>query len=133
MSFAIAFGVFLLFWLGVGYLIARQGWAQLAVAHATATAPHGDRFRWVSGSVGGVHYRASLTVSISEDGVYVRSALLFRAFHPTLCFIWADAELVGNGDLAELRLGKGGLTPLCIVSPAMWRNVRRHIAPQLVA
>jgi hypothetical protein len=94
--------LFALGWLFVTGLLARlSGWANLAERYAAEKSGRGDRFRFVSGSMGTrvlpVSYSNCLFVTVDAQGVYLSILFPFRFMSPPLYFPWASLEEVTSG------------------------------------
>lgn len=89
--------LFALMWLGVTGLLAHfSGWASLAKSYRAGAAPDGERFRFVSGSMGRkflpVSYGSCLFVLVERQGFHLSILLPFRFLSPPLFIPWADME-----------------------------------------
>lgn len=73
-------------WIGVVHLVARiGGWRRAATVFATDREVDGDPFPGSSAMLNGMaRYRNTLTVVVSDDGVYIRPIMLFRLSHEPL-------------------------------------------------
>jgi hypothetical protein len=98
-----------------------SGWAMLSRRFRTASpSPAGSRHS-VSGRLGWVGFRSSLTVGHSASGLYLSVFFVFRPFYPPLLIPWGSIrrrsprkessfstydslEIQGNGGDVELRL-----------------------------
>src|ERR687883_215872 len=91
--------LFVLLWVGVtGFLAVLGGWSGLAT-HLRAEQPvEGERFRFVSGSLGArflpVSYGRCLFVAVNESGFGLSILFLFRVLGPPLFIPWREVELV---------------------------------------
>jgi hypothetical protein len=89
--------LFIVFWLFVSAVFSRvAGWRSLGRQFAASAAPGGQGFRFVSGSVGSVHwpvrYRNCLHVVVGEAGLYARPMFPFGFQSPALLLPWAAVE-----------------------------------------
>lgn len=116
--------VFVGFWMGIGYLLALLGgWTRLAARYRTSEpSPLGAES--ASGMLGLVSYNGVLVVGLAEDGLDLRTMLLFRAGHPPLRIPWAEIQVEGEsrgllGRVTRLRLGHG---PLLRLPTKVWER-----------
>lgn len=91
--FALVLGLFVVvfptIWCGVVLLLAWiGGWHALAKAYPARIAPHGHAFPSVSGRVGIVSYRHTLSVHVAPEGLFLSTAIFFRIGHPPLLIPW---------------------------------------------
>ncbi len=87
------FPFFALFWCAITALLAiLGGWASLATYFRAAAPVEGERFRFVSGSMGArflpVNYGNCLFVTVNETGFRLSILLLFRLLSPPLFIPW---------------------------------------------
>jgi hypothetical protein len=87
------FALFVLLWAGVtGLLAILGGWASLATYFRADGPVQGDRFRFVSGSMGirflPVNYGNCLFVTVNDAGFRLSIFFLFRIFSPPLFIPW---------------------------------------------
>jgi hypothetical protein len=94
---------FLLFgalWLGaVAALAWASGWRALAERFRSARPVDGERFRFVTGWIGGpkrfpVQYRGALFITISGEGFLLSMFFPFRLGAPPLFIPWTEVESV---------------------------------------
>ena len=90
---------FVAMWLVITGLLAHLGgWASLAALFRVESRPEGERFRFVSGSIGGrflpVSYGNCLFVTVSPKGLYLSILFLFRFQSPPLFVPWSRVETV---------------------------------------
>jgi hypothetical protein len=90
---------FALMWIAVTGLLAHlSGWAGLASRFPVGTAPSGERFRFVSGSIGRrflpVSYGNCLFLDVGSYGVKLSILFLFRFQSPPMFIPWSQVESV---------------------------------------
>lgn len=83
---------------GMAYL---SGWPRLAGRFRAIRDVEGERFRFVSGSIGSpkwlpVRYRRCLFLTVADDGLFISVFFLFRAFSPPLFIPWSAVETLGE-------------------------------------
>ena len=88
---------FILMWVGISALLAVVGgWSSLATRFRSASSIKGDRFRFVSGSMGWsflpVSYRRCLFVTVGENGFELSILFPFRLLSPPLFIPWRAVE-----------------------------------------
>ncbi|MGZ5131193.1 MAG: hypothetical protein ACXWCU_12225 [Caldimonas sp.] len=86
-------------WLGVTALLSRAGgWSRLAASFRARHPASGDRFRFVSGSLGAgrfpVRYNNCLFVVVSRRGMHLSILFPFRFGSPPLFIPWSEVESV---------------------------------------
>lgn len=91
--------LFAFIWLGVGALLSRMGgWSRLAGSFRAKYPASGERFRFVSGSVGAgrlpVNYNSCLFVVVSRRGVHLSILFPLRFRSPPLFIPWSEVESV---------------------------------------
>lgn len=96
-------------WLLGSALMSRiAGWAALAVEHAASGVPEGQVLRFVSGSVGSVHwpvrYRHCLSLVVTGTGLYIRPMFPFRFGSRALLIPWHAVESVQEKQLFSTRV-----------------------------
>jgi hypothetical protein len=89
--------LFALMWLGVTGLLAHlSGWTSLARSYRAGAPSNGERFRFVSGSMGlrflPVSYGSCLFVRVEKQGFHLSILLPFRFLTPPLFIPWSDVE-----------------------------------------
>ena len=84
--------VFPLFWSGIVWIIGT-GWRGIAAMYPAEDWPRGGyTLRAQSARIGASSYSGVLTFIASEDGLYIRPMLLFRAGHPSIRIPWGAVE-----------------------------------------
>lgn len=101
--------LFVALWLLGSLAMARlAGWARLGSEFAAAQAPEGERLRFVTGSMGSVHwpvrYRNCLNVVISPAGLYIAPMLAFRFGSQALLIPWHRFESVQEKQMLSNRV-----------------------------
>jgi hypothetical protein len=91
--------LFAAMWFGVTGLLAHfGGWAYFGRTYKSDGRVEGDRFRFVSGSMGNrffpVNYGNCLFVTVTPHGVGISILFPFRFQCPPLYFPWTDVESV---------------------------------------
>jgi hypothetical protein len=86
-------------WLAIGAVLSHVGgWARLGTHFRARERGTGERFRFVSGSIGAntfpVNYRCCLFVAVNDIGFYLSILFLFRLFSPPLFLPWPAVESV---------------------------------------
>lgn len=83
-----------------GLLSHLGGWARLARTYRAEETQEGERFRFVSGSMGNrflpVNYGNCLFVTVNARGVRISILLPFRFQSPPLYLPWSDIESVSE-------------------------------------
>jgi len=83
--------VFPLMWMGVvGLISVVGGWSTLATRFACAAPPAGKRRGSASGLLGMASYKFTLELIVAEEGLYLATQALFRAFHKPLFIPWGE-------------------------------------------
>lgn len=114
--------VFIPMWCGVCFLLSRiGGWSRLAEKYPGSATPTGAGFAGQVGRMGGVNYKAILTIHTSPDGLHLSVMKLFRVGHPPILipwteihhaklrrFFWSESVVfeAGSPRLAKVRLPK---------------------------
>jgi hypothetical protein len=93
------FPLFALMWAAISALLAKfGGWSSLATQFRAEHPLQGERFRFVSGSLGGrifpVNYGGCLFVTVNDEGFGLAIFFLFRLFSPPLFIPWRGVESV---------------------------------------
>lgn len=91
--------LFVPLWLGVCALLARiGGWSTLAVSYRARYPVVGERFRFVSASMGKarlpVNYKACLFLVVTRHGLHVSILFPFRFRSPPLFIPWSAVESI---------------------------------------
>lgn len=83
--------VFPLIWCGVLKLLSLvSGWAALGRQFPAGERPvSGEEHRWVSGMVGSVRHKGTLTLRLAPDGLFMETGRLFSIGHPRLFIPWS--------------------------------------------
>jgi len=115
-------------WVGVCWLLALVGgWSGLAKRYATDK-PEPFGAESVNAMLGVTSYRGVLSVGFAEDGLDLRTMMLFRAGHPPLRIPWAEVRVEGEGPwmlfgrATSLRLGAGG--PVLRLPSKVWARAQ---------
>ena len=93
------FAAFALMWVSISALLSvLGGWSSLA-SHFRSERPHeGERFRFVSGSMGTallpVSYSRCLFITVNEGGFGLSILFLFRLLSPPLFIPWSAVESI---------------------------------------
>lgn len=84
--------VFPVFWCCVVWMLSRMsGWHTLAKRHAAGSRPmEGTCVGGVTGMVGGVSYRSTLTLHFNPDGFFLEVMPLFKPGHQRLFIPWSE-------------------------------------------
>lgn len=97
--------VFPLMWMGVvGLISVVGGWSSLAGRYGCATPPAGKRRGSVSGLFGMASYKFTLELIVAEEGLYLATQALFRAFHKPLFIPWAEVRDLQPVESGYLRM-----------------------------
>ena len=93
------FPLFALMWAGISVLLAvLGGWSSLAAKFRARQRIEGERFRFVSGSMGArvfpVSYGSCLFVTVNEMGFRLSILFPFRLFSPPLFIPWVEVASV---------------------------------------
>ena len=91
--------MFAAMWCGItGLLSVLGGWATLAASYRAEGASDGERFRFVSGSLGTrfvpVNYGNCLFVTVRSHGIQLSILFPFRFLSPPLFLPWSHVESV---------------------------------------
>ncbi|WP_334830593.1 hypothetical protein [Nostoc sp.] len=81
--------VFLTFFMIVMIFLFRHDWNRLAKLYCTKEAPPQNFSRMQSGSVGLVHYKGTLNIGITSEGIYLSIFPLFRFGLTPLLIPWS--------------------------------------------
>lgn len=133
---------FALLWVGVIAIIAQFGWGRFARWYAAgiSTPAGAPDLRWQTLRMGtwpwAANYGNCVNAWLRDDGLYLRPALPFRMFHPTLRLRWGDFKSVEPGKLlwrprVQLRV-RHDLPPLDLfgrLGEAVHTEWRRRDAP----
>ncbi|GEP42958.1 hypothetical protein [Brevifollis gellanilyticus] len=95
LPFAIVGGFLIVFptiWCFVVWLLSHMGgWQALTPRYASGSRPvAGTRHSGLTGMVGGVSYRSTLTAHLDTDGFFIEVMPLFKIGHPRLFIPWPD-------------------------------------------
>lgn len=84
--------IFPLFWCAVVWLLSRiSGWHRLAQRYASGDRPvTGACYGGITGMVGAVSYRSTLTVHFGQEGFFLEVMPLFRVGQPRLFIPWSE-------------------------------------------
>jgi hypothetical protein len=88
-----------------------MGWRSLAEKYRTAEEFRGERVGLISASVNGGNYNKAIILKYNYEGIYLKTMLLFRAFHPPVMIPWKDVREVRDKkifftNLKELVIGE---------------------------
>lgn len=91
--------LFALLWFGIGALLARiGGWSTLAGLYRAKYPVVGERFRFVSASMGRerlpVNYKACLFMVVNRYGLHISILFPFRFRSPPLFIPWSAVESI---------------------------------------
>ena len=81
-------------WILALYLISKRGWDNLAERFRMNDVFHGTRIGIISASVNGTSYNNSLVLKYNYDGIYLKTAFIFRLFHPPIFIPWKEIKYV---------------------------------------
>ena len=99
--------IVLLWFGGTGLLSLLSGWSSLAFQFRAAGPAQGEKFRFVTGSIGmrflPVNYHHCLFVTINETGFHLGILFLFRFLSPPLFIPWLQVESVAAKRLLFMR------------------------------
>lgn len=131
-------GFWIAMWIAVSMLLSvMSGWRSLARRFRASTPPSGDRFRFVSGSMGPwflpVSYSNCLTLTVGAEGIHLAMFFPFRLFHPPLFIPSAMIESAVKKyflffPYAKIRI-RGHWPTLTIYGWAVRRIVELHGRP----
>jgi len=93
---------FILLWTFVSVLLAIcSGWLSLSHRFRAKERHEGEKYSWVSGSMGlrwfPVGYRGCLSVTVARSGIGLSLFFLFRLLCPPLYIPWSAVEAVRSG------------------------------------
>ena len=91
--------LFVIMWFSICALLSRiSGWSSLAKHHYATQPESGERFRFVSGSIGvkflPVSYSSCLFFVVNNKGIHLSLLFLFRFQSPPLFIPWSQVESV---------------------------------------
>ncbi len=91
------FGViFVGMWIQVAKRVAQHGWSAVALKHRAMREPFGTKIGGVSGWFSRSSYSSTLSVWITQEGMFIRPIFFFRAFHPALLLSWSHVISVSE-------------------------------------
>lgn len=96
LPFFVFFVAFPAIWVGVCHQLAAKGWNHLLAGYRAARPPLGKKIGGASASIGPARYNGVIHLWLSDEGLYLRPMLLFRAFHPPLLVPWAHIVAVDH-------------------------------------
>ncbi len=104
--------VFPIFWCFIVWILSLAGgWHRLAKRYAAGARPvSGESHRGVLGMVGGVSYKAILTLHFNDEGFFIAVAPFFRLGHPRLFIPWTEVSTQESRSVfwwKSIRLGIG--------------------------
>lgn len=124
LAFAIVGGflvVFPLMWCFVVWLLSHMGgWQGLATRYASGNREvTGTRHGSVTGMVGGVSYRGTLTVHVNSEGFFLEVMPLFKIGHPRLFIPWTEISGRKSREIlwwkaVSLSIGQPALTTISL-------------------
>lgn len=91
--------VFPVFFLGmfvlISYFISKMGWIRLAEKYKAVEGFQGERVGFlVSASVNSGNYSNAIILKYNYEGIYLKTAVMFRAFHPPVLIPWSEIKEV---------------------------------------
>lgn len=143
--FGISIGAFFPFffvglWLFVCFVISRLGWNQFAVVYASPTRPPGRSWSVPGagfGVAGAARYNSVVRAIPTDEGLYLYTFILFRAFHHPFTLPWSSIERVERyqmwwtrGYILHVRDGVGSFS--LHVPDSLEPELRRYL-PSLIA
>lgn len=112
--------VFVLFWIGVIYLISwLSGWQRLAKKYATWMEPPTLRRSMASARIGLSNYNGVLQLGLNPQGIYLSVFILFRVGHKPLFIPWSEIDEVTEvhflfRKLYKIKIRKPELTTILL-------------------
>ena len=97
------FIIFPLFWCAVLLFNSHlSGWRRLATRYRSTEVPKGQFFSGVECQLGIVTFRSALECTVSEGGLFLQPAYLFRYAHPLLFIPWTELRDIRRGAILWL-------------------------------
>ncbi len=86
--------VFPLFWMGIVLLLSKLGgWSELAARFGSDAPPQGELFTWCSARLRMVvSYSNCLRITVSRQGVHMRTLVFFKMGHQPLFIPWTAVQ-----------------------------------------
>jgi hypothetical protein len=118
-----SFGLFLAIWLVVSVNISHiSGWALLAERFRFSGDFSGPRWSWKSAAFRWrTNYNGCLTFGVNEQGLYLRTNVLFSFAHPPLLIPWNEISASRQRryffDGVQLELGRAPSVPMWVRKP----------------
>lgn len=84
------FPFFICFFTFIIFFISKAGWSDLAAKYQSETPFRGRRIGTISAGINLARYNNALVLFVSDKGMYIKSVLLFRPFHPAILIPWKE-------------------------------------------
>jgi hypothetical protein len=74
----------------VTYVLSKKGWTNLAEHYYYSKTFSGERIGIISASINGITYQNSIILKYNQEGMYLKTILLFRGFHKPILIPWKE-------------------------------------------
>jgi len=84
-------GMFIL----IAYIVSRTGWVRLVEKYKAVEGFQGERVGFlISASVNSGNYNNMIILKYNYEGIYLKTGIIFRAFHPPVLIPWSEIKEV---------------------------------------
>ncbi len=102
--------VFVVIWVSLTYIVANMGWKELSDKFKQEKPFEGKRIGIISAFINDASYHNGIILKFNHEGIFLKSILAFRLFHPAMFIPWTAVKEVNDktqflSNLKELIVG----------------------------
>ncbi len=95
--------IFIGTWIFVSYMISKMGWDKLAEKFKANDKFEGKRIGLISMTINSGNYKGAVILSYNHQGIYLKTMILLRLFHPAVVIPWSEIKEARDSCLRILK------------------------------
>lgn len=82
--------LFIGMWILITYIVSKMGWGKLVEKFRANDKFEGKRIGLISATINSANYNNAIILKYNYQGMYLKTAFLFRPFHPPVFIPWSE-------------------------------------------